>query len=76
MQILRNETNEVANYLRANEIDYSRPTGENTTSKIASLALEENNQLNEKETNTQEQTLQHSNSLLFTSLFLRIVTMI
>ncbi len=52
LQILRNETNEVANYLRANEIDYSRPTGENTTSKIASLALEENNQLNEKETNT------------------------
>ncbi len=50
LQILRNETNEVANYLRANEIDYSRPTGENTTS-----ALEENNQLNEKETNTQEQ---------------------
>ncbi len=55
LQILRNETNEVANYSRANEIDYSRPTGENTTSKIASLALEENNQLNEKETNTQEQ---------------------
>ncbi len=55
LQILRNETNEVANYLRANEIEYSRPTGENTTSKIASLALEENNQLNEKETNTQEQ---------------------
>ncbi len=55
LQILRNETNEVANYLIANEIDYSRPTGENTTSKIASLALEENNQLNEKETNTQEQ---------------------
>ncbi len=55
LQILRNETNEVANYLRANEIDYSRPTGENTTSKIASLALEENNQLNEKKTNTQEQ---------------------
>ncbi len=55
LQILRNETNEVANYLRANEIDYSRPTGENTTSKIASLALEENNQLNEKEPNTQEQ---------------------
>ncbi len=55
LQILRNETNEVANYLRANEIDYSRPTGENTTSKITSLALEENNQLNEKETNTQEQ---------------------
>lgn len=55
LQILRNETNEVANYLRANEIDYSRPTGENITSKIASLALEENNQLNEKKTNTQEQ---------------------
>lgn len=55
LQILKNETNEVANYLRANEIDYSRPTGENTTSKITSLALEENNQLNEKETNTQEQ---------------------
>ncbi|WQR81610.1 hypothetical protein KVD71_06460 [Helicobacter pylori] len=55
LQILRNETNEVANYLRANEIDYSRPTGENTTSKIASLALEENNQLNKKEPNTQEQ---------------------
>ncbi len=55
LQILKNETNEVANYLRANEIDYSRPTGENTTSKIASLALEENNQLNEKEPNTQEQ---------------------
>ncbi len=55
LQILKNETNEVANYLRANEIDYSRPTGENITSKIASLALEENNQLNEKETNTQEQ---------------------
>ncbi len=55
LQILKNETNEVTNYLRANEIDYSRPTGENTTSKIVSLALEENNQLNEKETNTQEQ---------------------
>ncbi|GAA8100160.1 relaxase/mobilization nuclease domain-containing protein [Helicobacter pylori] len=55
LQVIRDETNEVANYLRANEIDYSRPTGENTTNKIASLALEENNQLNEKETNTQEQ---------------------
>ncbi|MDU9791194.1 hypothetical protein [Helicobacter pylori] len=55
LQILRDETNEVANYLRANKIDYSRPTGENITSKIASLALEENNQLNEKETDTQEQ---------------------
>ncbi len=56
LQILRNETNEVANYLRANEIDYSRPTGENTTSKIASIALEESNKLNEKEPNTQEQS--------------------
>ncbi len=55
LQIPRDETNEVANYLRVNEIDYSRPTGENITSKIASLALEENNQLNEKETDTQEQ---------------------
>ncbi len=55
LQILRNETNEVANYLRANEIDYSRPTGENTTSKIAPIALEESNKLNEKEPNTQEQ---------------------
>ncbi len=55
LQILRDETNEVANYLRANEIDYLRPTGENIASKIASLALEENNQLNEKETDTQEQ---------------------
>ncbi len=32
-----------------------RPTGENTTSKIASIALEESNKLNEKEPNTQEQ---------------------
>ncbi len=55
LQVIRDETNEVANYLRANEIDYLRPTGENITSKIASLALEENNQLNEKETDTQEQ---------------------
>ncbi|WP_100979071.1 hypothetical protein [Helicobacter pylori] len=55
LQVIRDETNEVANYLRANEIDYSRPTGENTTSKIASLALEESNKLNEKEPNTQEQ---------------------
>ncbi|AEN16101.1 hypothetical protein HPPN120_07620 [Helicobacter pylori Puno120] len=55
-QIIRDETNEVANSLRANEtIELLRPTGENTTSKIASLALEENNKLNEKETNTQEQ---------------------
>ncbi|GAA9052495.1 hypothetical protein Taitung234_02310 [Helicobacter pylori] len=55
LQILRNETNEVANYLRANEIELLRPTGENTTSKIASIALEESNKLNEKEPNTQEQ---------------------
>ncbi|GAA8069529.1 hypothetical protein JP0576_14080 [Helicobacter pylori] len=59
LQILRNETNEVANYLRANEIDYSRPTGENTTSKIASLALEENNQLNEKEPNNDEPWIEY-----------------
>ncbi|WQU28489.1 hypothetical protein KVE66_04715 [Helicobacter pylori] len=56
LQIIRDETNEVANSLRTNEtIELLRPTGENTTSKIASLALEENNKLNEKETNTQEQ---------------------
>ncbi|WQT66296.1 hypothetical protein E5D99_04725 [Helicobacter pylori] len=56
LQIIRDETNEVANSLRANEtIELLRPTGENTTSKIASLALEENNKLNEKETDTQEQ---------------------
>ncbi|WRA88103.1 hypothetical protein E5L39_00405 [Helicobacter pylori] len=55
LQIIRDETSEVANSLRANEIDYSRPTSENTTSKIASLALEESNKLNEKETNTQKQ---------------------
>ncbi len=55
LQILRNETNEVANYLRANELELLRPTGENTTSKIASIALEESNKLNEKEPNTQEQ---------------------
>ncbi|MGN8484850.1 hypothetical protein ACR9MQ_07605 [Helicobacter pylori] len=57
LQIIRDETNEVANSLRANEtIELLRPTGENTTSKIASLALEENERLNEKETNTQEQS--------------------
>ncbi|MFS7885377.1 hypothetical protein ACMAV3_05770 [Helicobacter pylori] len=56
LQIIRDETNEVANSIRANEtIELLRPTGENTTSKIASLALEENNKLNEKEPNTQEQ---------------------
>ncbi|MGN8443817.1 hypothetical protein ACR9LG_05740, partial [Helicobacter pylori] len=56
LQVIRDETNEVANSLRTNEtIELLRPTGENTTSKIASLALEENNKLNKKETNTQEQ---------------------
>ncbi len=46
---------ETQNAKNPNELELLRPTGENTTSKIASLALEENNQLNEKETNTQEQ---------------------
>ncbi|NHA98689.1 hypothetical protein [Helicobacter pylori] len=56
LQIIRDETNEVANSIRANEtIELLRPTGENTISKIASLALEESNKLNEKEPNTQEQ---------------------
>ncbi|ADO02952.1 hypothetical protein HPSJM_06960 [Helicobacter pylori SJM180] len=56
LQVIRDETSKVTNFLRANEtIELLRPTGENTTSKIASLALEENNKLNEKETNTQEQ---------------------
>ncbi|QQW89088.1 hypothetical protein [Helicobacter pylori] len=56
LQIIRDETSKVTNSLRANEtIELLRHTGENTTSKIASLALEENNKLNEKETNTQEQ---------------------
>ncbi|MGL2530832.1 hypothetical protein ACOWOJ_07285 [Helicobacter pylori] len=56
LQIIRDETNEVANSIRANEtIELLRPTGENTASKIASIALEESNKLNEKETNTQEQ---------------------
>ncbi|QDY61113.1 hypothetical protein CV728_06395 [Helicobacter pylori] len=59
LQIIRDETNEVANSIRANEtIELLRPAGENTTSKIASLALEENNKLNEKETNTQEQNIE------------------
>ncbi|WQT20570.1 hypothetical protein E5A86_07705 [Helicobacter pylori] len=56
LQVIRDETNEVANSLRANEtIELLRSTGENTTSKIASIALEESNKLNEKEPNTQEQ---------------------
>ncbi|WQV91041.1 hypothetical protein KVK64_02170 [Helicobacter pylori] len=59
LQIIRDETNEVANSIRANEtIELLRPTGENTTSKIASIALEESNKLNEKETNTQEQNIE------------------
>ncbi|WP_208374573.1 hypothetical protein [Helicobacter pylori] len=55
LQVIRDETNEVITFLNPNELELLRPIGENTTSKIASLALEENNQLNEKETNTQEQ---------------------
>ncbi|WQU44477.1 hypothetical protein KVD02_04820 [Helicobacter pylori] len=55
LQVIRDETNEVITFLNPNELELLRPTGENTTSKIASLALEENNKLNEKETNTQEQ---------------------
>lgn len=47
LQVIRDETNEVITFLN--------PTGENTTSKIASIALEESNKLNEKEPNTQEQ---------------------
>ncbi|WP_441700518.1 hypothetical protein [Helicobacter pylori] len=55
LQIIRNETNEVITFLNPNELELLRPTGENTTSKIASIALEESNKLNEKESNTQEQ---------------------
>ncbi len=55
LQVIRSETNEVITFLNPNELELLRPTGENTTSKIASLALEENNQLNKKEPNTQEQ---------------------
>ncbi|WQS91310.1 hypothetical protein KVD57_04835 [Helicobacter pylori] len=55
LQVIRDETNEVITFLNPNELELLRPTGENTTSKIASIALEENNQLNEKEPNTQEQ---------------------
>lgn len=47
LQVIRDETNEVITFLN--------PTGENTTSKIASIALEQSNKLNEKEPNTQEQ---------------------
>ncbi|GAA9093076.1 relaxase/mobilization nuclease domain-containing protein [Helicobacter pylori] len=55
LQVIRNETNEVITFLNPNELELLRPTGENTTSKIASIALEESNKLNEKESNTQEQ---------------------
>ncbi|MGL2709644.1 hypothetical protein ACQJ7Q_03010 [Helicobacter pylori] len=55
LQVIRDETNEVITFLNPNELELLRPTGENTTSKIASIALEESNKLNEKETNTQEQ---------------------
>ncbi|WQX20186.1 hypothetical protein E5P68_04745 [Helicobacter pylori] len=55
LQIMRDETNEVITFLNPNELELLRPTGENTTSKIASIALEESNKLNEKEPNIQEQ---------------------
>ncbi|WP_187940561.1 hypothetical protein [Helicobacter pylori] len=55
LQVIRDETNEVITFLNLNELELLRPTGENTTSKIASIALEESNKLNEKEPNTQEQ---------------------
>ncbi len=55
LQVIRDETNEVITFLNPNELELLIPTGENTTSKIASIALEESNKLNEKEPNTQEQ---------------------
>lgn len=55
LQVIRDETNEVITFLNPNDLELLRPTGENTTSKIASIALEESNKLNEKEPNTQEQ---------------------
>ncbi len=55
LQVIRDETNEVITFLNPNELELLRPTGENTTSKIAAIALEESNKLNEKEPNTQEQ---------------------
>ncbi len=55
LQVIRDETNEVITFLNPNELELLRSIGENTTSKIASIALEESNKLNEKETNTQEQ---------------------
>nr|AUO31247.1 Hypothetical protein [Helicobacter pylori]AUO31290.1 Hypothetical protein [Helicobacter pylori] len=55
LQVIRDETNEVITFLNPNKLELLRPTGENNTSKIASIALEESNKLNEKEPNTQEQ---------------------
>ncbi len=55
LQVIRDEINEVITFLNPNELELLRPIGENTTSKIASIALEESNKLNEKEPNTQEQ---------------------
>ncbi len=55
LQVIRDETNEVITFLNPNELELLRPTGEKPTSKIASIALEESNKLNEKEPNTQEQ---------------------
>ncbi|GAA9987510.1 hypothetical protein VN1000_14980 [Helicobacter pylori] len=55
LQVIRDETNEVITFLNPNELELLRSIGENTTSEIASIALEESNKLNEKETNTQEQ---------------------
>ncbi|WQY85327.1 hypothetical protein E5L48_06760 [Helicobacter pylori] len=55
LQVIRDETNEVITFLNPNELELLRPTGENTASKIASIALEESNKLNEKEPDTQEQ---------------------
>ncbi|QQW73735.1 hypothetical protein [Helicobacter pylori] len=55
LQVIRDETNEVITFLNPNELELLRSTGENTTSKIASIALEESNKLNEKDPNTQEQ---------------------
>ncbi|WP_208355857.1 hypothetical protein [Helicobacter pylori] len=55
LQVIRDETNEVITFLNPNELELLISTGENTTSKIASIALEESNKLNEKDPNTQEQ---------------------
>ncbi|MFP6075739.1 hypothetical protein ACLF99_02755 [Helicobacter pylori] len=58
LQVIRDETNEVITFLNPNELELLRPTGENTTSKIASIALEESNKLNEKEPNEKEPNTQ------------------